>query len=26
MSKLVAKAVTCSDSDEIRRLMREQGL
>ncbi|MDD5656315.1 MAG: phosphoenolpyruvate--protein phosphotransferase, partial [Elusimicrobia bacterium] len=26
MSKLVAKAVACSDSDEIRRLMREQGL
>jgi phosphotransferase system enzyme I (PtsI) len=26
MAKLVAKAVTCSDSEEIRRLMREQGL
>jgi len=26
MARLVAKAVTCSDSEEIRRLMREQGL
>ncbi|MDD5629468.1 MAG: phosphoenolpyruvate--protein phosphotransferase, partial [Elusimicrobia bacterium] len=26
MAKLVAKAVACSDSEEIRRLMREQGL
>jgi len=26
MAKLAAKAVTCSDSEEIRRLMREQGL
>ncbi|HAM34372.1 MAG TPA: phosphoenolpyruvate--protein phosphotransferase [Elusimicrobia bacterium] len=26
MAKLVAKSLHCSDSDEIRRLMREQGL
>jgi phosphotransferase system enzyme I (PtsI) len=26
MARLVAKAVTCADSEEIRRLMREQGL
>ena len=26
MAKLVAKAVTCGDSEEIRRLMRDQGL
>jgi phosphoenolpyruvate-protein kinase (PTS system EI component) len=26
MVRLVAKALTCADSEEIRRLMREQGL
>ncbi len=26
MAKLVAKALTCGDSEEIRRLMRDQGL
>jgi len=26
MAKLAAKAVTCSDSDEVRRAMRELGL